>query len=105
MEKIYGSNVRQDGLVRAGNSYYLYYGFGKDNEDDDHGYNYRHKFNHKPSQAEIKEKVLEAIEMHAKDSITCPSIMAFRTTSKTVCRTAGMKRHALTLVCLKSSFS
>ena len=70
MEKIYGSNVRQDGLVRAGNSYYLYYGFGKDNEDDDHGYNYRHKFNHKPSQAEIKEKVLEAIEMHAKDSIT-----------------------------------
>ena len=71
MEKIYGSSTRQDGLIKVGKSYYLYYGFGKDSEDAEHGYNYRHKFDHKPSPNEIKEQVLTAIDMETRERITC----------------------------------
>ena len=69
MEKIYGADGRQDSLVKVGSSYYLYYGFGKDSDDAEHGYNYRHRFDHKPSMEEIKAVVLEAIEMDTKDRI------------------------------------
>ncbi len=69
MEKIYGSSERQDSLIKVGNSYYLYYGFGKDSEDAEHGYNYRHKFDHKPSLDEVKEQVLAAIDMDTRDKI------------------------------------
>lgn len=70
MEKIYGSNKRQDSLVRVGNSYYLYYGFGTDSDDAEHGYNYRHKFDHKPNSDEIKECVLGAIDAETRERIT-----------------------------------
>ena len=70
MEKIYGANARQDGLVKVGKSYYMYYGFGKNSEESEHGYNYRHKFDHMPSLVEIKEKVLEAIDMETKERVT-----------------------------------
>ena len=70
MEKIYGCNERQDALVKSGNSYYMYYGFGKDSEEAEHGYNYRHKFDHKPTPEEVKEKVLEAIELDTRERIT-----------------------------------
>ena len=33
MEKIYGSSTRQDSLIKVGKSYYMYYGFGKDSEE------------------------------------------------------------------------
>ena len=69
MEKIYGSNARQDSLVKVGKSYYMYYGFGKDNEEAEHGYNYRHKFDHKPSLEEVKEQVLAAIDMDTREKI------------------------------------
>lgn len=69
MEKIYGGTERQDGLVKVGKSYYMYYGFGKDSEDAEQGYNYRHKFDHKPSHSEIKEQVLAAIDMHTRGRI------------------------------------
>lgn len=70
MEKIYGSSTRQDGLIQVGKDYYLYYSFGKDSENAEHGYNYRHKFDHKPSLNEIKEKVLEAIDTETRARIT-----------------------------------
>ena len=70
MEKIYGGSQRQDALVKVGKSYYLYYGFGKDCEDAEHGYNYRHKFDHKPTADEIKEAVIEAIDMDTKERVT-----------------------------------
>jgi len=70
MEKIYGGNERQDALIKVGKSYYLYYGFGRDSEEAEHGYNYRHKFDHKPTPDEIKEQVLAAIDMHASERIT-----------------------------------
>ena len=69
MEKIYGSNERQDSLIKVGKGYYMYYGFGKDNEDAEHGYNYRHKFDHRPTLDEVKEQVLAAIDMETKDRI------------------------------------
>lgn len=70
MEKIYGANERQDGLVKVGNNYYLYYGFGKDTENAEHGYNYRHKFGHNPTAEEIKEVVLSAIDAETREKIT-----------------------------------
>ncbi len=70
MEKIYGSAARQDALIKVGKSYYLYYGFGKDSEDAEHGYNYRHKFDHKPTPEEIREQVLTAIDEETKEHIT-----------------------------------
>ena len=70
MEKIYGSSRRQDGLIKVGKSYYLYYGFGTDSDDAEHGYNYRHKFDHKPSLEEVKEQVLTAIDMETRERIT-----------------------------------
>ncbi len=60
MEKVYGSPKRQDGLYKVGrNKYELIYGFGKDREDDEIGWNYRHRFDHRPTLDEIK-KIIEA---------------------------------------------
>ena len=69
MEKIYGANARQDSLIKVGKGYYMYYGFGKDSDDAEHGYNYRHKFDHKPSLEEVKEQVLTAIDMDTREKI------------------------------------
>lgn len=61
MEKIYGSPVRQDGLVKVGrHTYELIYGFGKDSADAETGWNWRQRFDHKPTTAEIRQ-VLEAL--------------------------------------------
>lgn len=55
MEKVYGSPKRQDGLYKVGrNKYELIYGFGKDREDDETGWNYRQRFDHRPTLDEIK---------------------------------------------------
>lgn len=69
MEKIYGANARQDSLIKVGKGYYMYYGFGKDSDDAEHGYNYRHKFDHKPSLEEVKEQVMTAIDMDTREKI------------------------------------
>ncbi|EOA56536.1 hypothetical protein [Phocaeicola massiliensis] len=48
MEKIYGTKKRQDCLVRTGRSkWILFYGFGKDDENSENGWEYRHTFDHK----------------------------------------------------------
>lgn len=55
MQKIYGASGRQDCLMQIGkNKYEIIYGFGKDNENDETGWNYRHRFSHFPSIEEIK---------------------------------------------------
>ncbi len=60
MKKIYGSKERQDGLYSIGrNKWELIYGFGKDNPDDETGYNYRQRFTSKPSPKEI-ESIIKA---------------------------------------------
>lgn len=62
MEKIYGAKERQDGLYSIGrNKWELFYGFGKDNPDDESGYNWRQKFKQKPSLADIRAIIKETI--------------------------------------------
>lgn len=63
MDKVYGSPKRQDGLYKVGrNKYELIYGFGKDNENDETGWNFRLRFNHLPSLDEIKSAIIETVE-------------------------------------------
>lgn len=55
MIKVYGSPKRQDGLYKIGrNKWELIYGFGKDNESDETGWNYRQRFNYSPAIDEIR---------------------------------------------------
>lgn len=62
MEKIYGATERQDGLYKIGrNKWELFYGFGKDNPDDETGYNWRQKFKQKPGLADIRAIIKETI--------------------------------------------
>lgn len=62
MEKIYGAKERQDGLYSIGrNKWELFYGFGKDNPDDESGYNWRQKFKQKPCLADIRAIIKETI--------------------------------------------
>lgn len=62
MEKIYGAKERQDGLYSIGrNKWELFYGFGKDNPDDESGYNWRQKFKQKPSLADIRAIIKDTI--------------------------------------------
>lgn len=63
MEKVYGAIGRQDGLYKIGrNKWELIFGFGKDNEEDQSGWNYRQRFTSKPSLDEIKEIITAQIE-------------------------------------------
>lgn len=63
MDKVYGSPKRQDGLYKVGrNKYELIYGFGKDNENDETGWNYRLRFNHLPTLDEIKSAIIATVE-------------------------------------------
>lgn len=80
MEKVYGSAIRQDGITQVGKNYYVYFGFGKDNESDETGYNYRHKFDHKPTQEEIREVIIEAINDETSQKI----LTGFKHEEKTV---------------------
>lgn len=70
MEKIYGTTIRQDGLMKIGRrEYELFYGFGKDNDTAETGYNYRHTFNHKPTIEEIKEVIIAQINKNTDEKI------------------------------------
>lgn len=62
MEKVYGSPKRQDGLYKIGrNKWELIYGFGKDNENDDTGWNWRQRFSRKPAVDEVKAMIVSQI--------------------------------------------
>lgn len=70
MRKIYGANERQDGLYRIGREKWeLVYGFGKDRENDETGYNFRQRFSHKPTAEECVEIVREAINCKTQERI------------------------------------
>lgn len=67
MEKVYGSPVRQDGLYKIGrNKWELIYGFGKDNEEDETGWNWRQRYTHRPSPDEIKSAIIDAIKQESE---------------------------------------
>lgn len=62
MEKVYGSPVRQDGLYKIGrNKWELIYGFGKDAPDDEYGWNWRERYDHRPSPDEIRQVIKQTI--------------------------------------------
>lgn len=63
MNKIYGATERQDGLYHIGrNKWEIIFGFGKDSEGDEVGYNYRHRFDHQPTFDEIKAVISKQID-------------------------------------------
>lgn len=70
MEKIYGTKQRQDCLVRTGRSkWILFFGFWKDDEKSESGWEYRHTFNRKPTLSEVKEIVVSAINKTTEEKI------------------------------------
>lgn len=70
MKKIYGAQGRQDGLYCIGrNKWELIYGFGKDNPDDEFGYNFRQRFTSKPSLREIEEIIKTTINTETDEKI------------------------------------
>lgn len=70
MEKVYGSPVRQDGLYKIGRSKWeLIYGFGKDNPDDEVGWNWRQRFTHRPTIDEMKEAIIGAIRRESAEQL------------------------------------
>lgn len=70
MEKVYGAIGRQDGLYKIGrNKWEIIYGFGKDNDSDETGWNYRQRFTVKPSLDEIKEIITAQIESNYAEKL------------------------------------
>ena len=63
MEKVYGSPKRQDGLYKIGrNKWELIYGFGKDSDDAETGWNWRQRYIRRPTIDEMKEAIISAIK-------------------------------------------
>lgn len=70
MEKIYGTTIRQDGLQKVGRKRYdLFYGFGKDREDAEIGYNFREVFFYKPTIEEIKNIIIKQVNKNIDEKI------------------------------------
>lgn len=70
MNKVYGATGRQDGLYKIGrNKWELIYGFGKDNPEDETGWNYRQRFTYKPTQDEIIEIIKAQINADTDEKI------------------------------------
>lgn len=63
MLKIYGATAAQNGLYKIGRKKWeVIYGFGKDSEDADTGYNYRQRYDHRPTLEEIKADIVAEIK-------------------------------------------
>lgn len=60
MEKIYGTDKAQNGLVKAGRKWIVFYGFYKD-PNTGSGYEYRHTFSEKPTLAQVKSIIISQI--------------------------------------------
>ena len=70
MEKIYGTKQRQDGLIHTGRTkWILFYGFGKDDEASERGWEYRHTFDHSPTLSEVKELIISTINTATQEKI------------------------------------
>lgn len=67
MEKRYGASCPQNGLEKIGtNRWAVFYGFGKDSEDADTGYNWYQTYNHRPTLDEIKADIIDAIKQESE---------------------------------------
>lgn len=70
MEKIFGTKQRQDGLIHTGRTKWtLFYGFGKDDEASERGWEYRHTFDHSPTLSEVKELIISTINTATQEKI------------------------------------
>ncbi len=70
MQKRYGAAGPQNGLYKAGtNKFDVFYGFGKDAEDAEHGWNWYERFNHRPTLDEIKEAIGSAIKEESEQRL------------------------------------
>lgn len=68
MEKVYGSPRRQDGLYKIGrNKWELIFGFGKDDETSETGWNWRQRFSHRPTLDEIKQIINSQLSAEADE--------------------------------------
>lgn len=63
MEKRYGAPGPQNGLEKIGTKKWaVFYGFGKDSEDAETGYNWYQTYDHRPSLDEIKADIVAVIK-------------------------------------------
>ncbi len=70
MEKIYGATSAQNGLYRVGRlKWEVIYGFGKDHQEDETGYNYRLRYSYRPRLENIKKDIVEAINEIVREKI------------------------------------
>lgn len=70
MEKIYGAKERQDGLYCIGrNKWEVFFGFWKNREDDEVGYNLRKKYACKPTNKEILNDIFIALNAMCDEKI------------------------------------
>lgn len=70
MDKIYGAGARQDSLEQTGRKKWcLIYGFGKDDDTQESGWNYRKTYDHKPSLEEVKSDILSQINANTDEKI------------------------------------
>lgn len=61
--KIYGCSERQDALLKLSDEHYvLFFGFVKDNPDDETGYRWRKDYDHKPTVEELRTDIEELID-------------------------------------------
>jgi len=67
MEKIFGATERHDQLLVYGtNRALLIYGYGEENGQ---GYDYRHEFNHKPTEQEVRDVIIAQINANTDERI------------------------------------
>jgi hypothetical protein len=70
MQKIYGAKERQDGLYSIGrNKWEIIFGFWKDHEDDENGFNLRQRYTKEPTNAEIINDIFEALNKMCDEKI------------------------------------
>lgn len=70
MKKIYGAKERQDGLYSIGcNKWEVFFGFWKDHEEDESGFNLRKKYTKKPTNEEIINDIFDALNKMCDDKI------------------------------------
>ena len=75
MKKIYGAKERQDGLYSIGrNKWEVFFGFWKDNEEDENGFNLRKKYTKKPTNEEIISDIFDALNKNQSNYETARNI-------------------------------
>lgn len=70
MEKIYGTDKAQNGLVKVGRKWIAFYGFFTD-PDTGSGYEYRHTFTEKPTITQVKKIITAQINSDIDRKILC----------------------------------